>query len=257
MKIPAYYDNHVLAKLRDFVDGNDRVERAFETIERWGVTKPKRILEIGCGIGHVCWRMSQRWPLAEVIGLDISPKSVEIARRLFGSSKLTFVEGPLVKGVLAGEFDLILLMDVYEHIAVGDRRALHEALRELRAADGRIVLSVPTPRHLAWLRQHHPDQIQPVDEDIGVEALLDLGRDTGTRILLYQEVGVWHQGDYAHAVLGNQTRWVAIAERPRVIHGIKSGIRQLMLGRGNPNTVSRNQKRALVRRRLGREFYRD
>jgi len=254
--VRTYYDTHITAKLRDFVEGNERVERAWLTIDRWAPANPKRILEVGCGIGHSCWRMTRRWAEAEVVGLDISRRSLEIARKLFNSSRLSFVEGPLVKGKLAGKFDLIVLMDVYEHIAVGDRPALHEALSELLDDGCRTVLSFPTPRHQAWLRQYHPDQIQPVDEDISIDMISALAGDTGTQVLLYQEVGVWHEGDYAHAVVGKYERWRAVTRSRPPTGGIRR-IRKLLLGGAEPLVPPRSQRLALVRQRLGPEYYPD
>jgi SAM-dependent methyltransferase len=256
-EVKTYYDAHVAGKLNDFVEGNERVECAWTTIEHWAPTSPKRILEVGCGIGAICWRMTRRWQEAQVIGLDVSPKSLEIARKLFGSSRLSFVAGPLVKGKFAEKFDLIVLMDVYEHISVVERSALHEALYEVRNEGGRIILSFPTPRHLAWLRQHQPDQIQPVDEDINVDTIVALARDTGTEILLYQEVGVWHEGDYAHAVLGRREEWVEATHPHPPARGIKGRIRELLFGGAEPLVPPRSQRLALVRQRLGREYYPD
>jgi len=254
-EVRGYYDEHLAGKLSGFVEGNKRVEHAWQTLERWASADPRRILEIGCGIGDICWRMSRRWPEAEVVGLDISPKSVEIARKLFSSSRVSFCEGALVKGKLGGKFDLIVLMDVYEHIAVEDRPSLHEALAELRNDRCRIILSFPTPRHLAWLRQHQPDQIQPVDEDISIETILDLARDLGTEFLLYQEVGVWHEGDYAHAVLGKRQGMNAIATAALPMRPLKEKIRNLVWGRPEPLVSPRSERLALIHRRLGAEYY--
>ena len=152
-EVQIYYDQQIRGKLRGFVEGNPRIEGAWLTIEKWTVNNPQRILEIGCGIGDISWRMSRCWPESEVVGLDISPKSLEIARKLFGSPRLSFVEGPLTEGILDGKFDLIVLLDVYEHIAIADRPILHEALRQLLSERGRLILAFPTPRKQANLKQ--------------------------------------------------------------------------------------------------------
>lgn len=250
-EVKSYYDKHVASKLKGFVEVNARAERAWLTIEQWTQKNPQRILEVGCGIGDICWRMTRRWPESEVVGLDVSPKSLEIARKLFGSSRLSFVEGPLIKGKVIGKFDLIVLMDVYEHIAVADRSALHEALRELRSDGGRIVLAFPTPSKQANLRQCHPDQIQPVDEDIDLATILALAGDIKAEVLLYQEVNVWHEGDYAHAVLGKHNGWNPAANN----RGIKAKLRQRLLGKAKPHLPSRSQRLALVHQRLGIKSY--
>jgi ubiquinone/menaquinone biosynthesis C-methylase UbiE len=50
-----------------------------ETLE-----EPQRALDVGTGSGAVARLLSERWPGAEVIGVDVSPAMVEEARRLGG-----------------------------------------------------------------------------------------------------------------------------------------------------------------------------
>ncbi|MBD1805025.1 class I SAM-dependent methyltransferase [Microcoleus sp. FACHB-SPT15] len=256
-EVKTYYDKHVTGKLRGFVEGNQRVERAWLTIEQWAPKTPQRILEVGCGIGDICWRMAYRWSAAEVVGLDVSSRSLEIARKLFGSSRLSFVEGPLVKGLLVGKFDLIVLMDVYEHIALEDRPALHEALRELRSDEGAIILAFPTPRHLAWLRQNMPEEIQPVDEDVNIAAIQALAEDISTEVLSYQEVDVWHEGDYAHSVLGNRQGWVSANKNHLADGFINRIIVKLLSSKPGALIPQRSKRLSLVHKNLGFEAYPD
>jgi trans-aconitate methyltransferase len=250
--IKSYYDSHVFRKLGDFVDGNARVECALETVESWAPAKPARIAEIGCGIGAVCWRLSQRWPEAEIIGMDISEKSLEIARRIFGSRQISFCAGALEPGKLSGQFDLIVLMDVYEHIDRSERELVHAVLKDLRSPRGRIMLSVPTPRHLQWLQANHPDEIQPIDEHISIETISTLAKETATEVVFYQEVGIWHEGDYAHAVLGKQTDWRPVSRNPR---SRKTGLLHFLSGESRRAGHSRAERLRLVQSRLGKEAY--
>jgi SAM-dependent methyltransferase len=252
--IKNYYDHHTIGKLKGFVEGNLRVERAWLTIDRWAPKNPQRVLEVGCGIGDVCWRMQRTWAKSEVIGLDVSPKSLEIARKLFSSSKTSFIEGPLELGKLCGKFDLIVLMDVYEHIEIANRQSLHEALKDLRSDNGRVILSFPTPRHLAQLRQNLPEEIQPVDEDITIETIQTLAKDIDMEILLYQEVDVWHEGDYAHAVLGKRQHWTPTS------HPINSRIKKIFYKLRFLNLLKkakflRRRRLALVHKQLGLDSY--
>ncbi len=248
-EVKLYYDNNTTDKLRDFVEGNARIERAWSTIERWGPKNPMHILEIGCGIGHVTARLSERWPKARVTGLDVSPKSLEIARALFRAPGLTFVEGPLAGGMLDGSFDMIVLLDVYEHIVGSEKPALHAALADLLHDNSRVILSFPTPRALVWSRAYHPQTVQPVDEDVDLSAIQTLAHDIGRSILLYQEVDIWHEGDYAHAVLGTRTE-LGPSLRAESSDDIFSRIRR-MLGVNN----SRSLRLALVHERLGSSSY--
>ena len=254
-EVREYYDSQVQGKLRGFVEGNDRVECAWATIEQWAGNDPSRILEVGCGIGDISWRMSRRWEKSLVTGLDVSCRSLQLADTLFGDSRIRFCEGPLVKGRLSGPFDLIVLMDVYEHIRVEDRGALHEALKELRSESGRIVLAFPTPRHLAWLKIHQPDRIQPVDEDITVETVAQLARETGTEVLFYKEVGVWHEGDYAHAVLGCRVGWEEVALRIQQQEGFIERAKKFFRPASEPLVPPRPERLTRVLQRLGPASY--
>lgn len=252
-EIQSYYDQQVVGKLRGFVEGNARVERAWQTLEQWVCQPPQRILEVGCGIGDNCWRMASHWPESTVVGLDISPRSLEVAKRLFESARVSFVAGPLTPDLLAGSFELIVLMDVYEHIAVGDRPILHSALKQLRSSSGQIILTIPTPRHLDWLRHHKPEAIQPIDEAIDLTTILTLAQDTETEVLAYYEVDVWHRGDYAHAVLGTRSDWTAVMPDRSIT--VKAMVQRWLARQTTSRNVERSRRLALVQQRLGIEAY--
>lgn len=223
--VKTYYDDRIEGKLRDFTDFNPRIEAAVRTLADWAPQKPKRVLEIGCGIGATSWRMAKAWPQAEVIGADVSPRSIEVARTCFKLPNLSYFEGFIEPGVIAGKFDLIVLMDVYEHIAVQDRPVLHQTIRELLSDDSRVFVSVPTPSHLEFLRKHHPLEIQPVDEDVGPLEAHAIAQDTQSELLSYRQVGIWRYGDYAHFVFGRFSTMLEIDSR--LLAGPKSLKQQL------------------------------
>src|SRR4029077_3538660 len=109
--VQAYYDGRVEGKLRDFTEANPRIEAAIQLVAEWAPPEPSRILEIGCGIGATCWRMARAWPKAEVVGADVSPLSIEVAKTCFQLPNLSYREGLVQEGTLSGKFDLVLLMD--------------------------------------------------------------------------------------------------------------------------------------------------
>ena len=261
-EVQEYYDSTVNSRIAEFIDGNPRIEAAWRVVQQWTHGTPQNVLEIGCGVGDICWRMSLCWPEAKVVGLDVSPKELSTARTLFGSERVTFVEGPLTDSIFTQKFDLIVLMDVYEHILPADREALHTALRSLLSSSCRVILSFPTPRHQEWLKRHEPHLIQPVDEDIFPENILSLVRDLGLELLYYQDGGVWHKGDYAYAVIGKRQGWVPVEDlsarkkiRRLLGNSVKklTGRKHLIRGEvklGNFRVPPRSRRLALVRRKL-------
>jgi SAM-dependent methyltransferase len=232
--VAAFYDARVRGKLDDFVRANPRIEAAIETLAEWAPARPRRVLEIGCGVGATSWRMARAWPDAEVLGLDLSPASIEAARACFRRPNLSYRAGRLEALALDGGFDLVLMMDVYEHVAPGERAALHGALDRVLAEEARCLLMVPSPAHQAFLRTHQPDGLQPIDETIDAAQFLALAAATRTRLVCYREVGVWRYGDYLHAVLsrGESLTPVALRQaRPGAVQRLKNGLKSI-LGRG-------------------------
>jgi trans-aconitate methyltransferase len=96
--VKEFYDERVDGKIADFTDSNPRIEAAVETLAKWAPVKPKRILEIGCGIGATSWRMARAWPKAEVIAADVSPASIKVAQTCFKLPKLSYHEGLIKEG---------------------------------------------------------------------------------------------------------------------------------------------------------------
>ena len=200
--VERYYDDRVAEKLRDFTDRLPRIEAAVETIAVWAPARPRRVLEVGCGVGATTWRMARAWPEAEVVGIDLSPASIKVAGACFRRPNLDYRAGQPAECGLTGEFDLILMMDVYEHIALAERPILHATLKRLLSPESRLLLMIPTPAHQDYLRAHDPGGLQPIDEDIHPADVVRLGEEIGARLLFYREVGIWRYGDYFHAVLG-------------------------------------------------------
>jgi trans-aconitate 2-methyltransferase len=51
-----------------------------ELLARVGATSPTRVVDLGCGPGNLTRLLADRWPDADVLGLDSSPQMIEKAR---------------------------------------------------------------------------------------------------------------------------------------------------------------------------------
>lgn len=105
-----------------------------------------RILEIGCGTGHNL-AMLGRFGAVDAIELDAAARAVASKRlgRPVGDAAL-----PALPGVPDGDYDLIALLDVLEHVEA-DRAALETIARKLKPG-GRILLTVPA---FPWMWSAH------------------------------------------------------------------------------------------------------
>lgn len=207
IEIKQFYDEATIRKLHGFIYSNLRIEYAWQNLKSiFEFKDPKRILEIGSGIGEISYRLACEFKNTEVVGFDISKQSIEISKKLFISPNLSFIRADKVTEIKFSntkKFDVIFLMDVYEHIPVEDRNELYQFINENISVDGFVFFSCPTPQHLAHLKINSPGEIQPVDEDISLKVLEDFSSQTNLKLILYKEVSVWSAGDYFHALFSN------------------------------------------------------
>lgn len=95
-----------------------RLQRGFEhamdaLLDRAG--EPRSILEVGCGEGHVTARLAHRFPNARIVGSDVSPEIVEVARRRHPG--LRFETWSVYDARPAAEpWDLVVACEVLEHL---------------------------------------------------------------------------------------------------------------------------------------------
>lgn len=226
--VVSYYDEHVQHKLNDYIKVNPRIEFGWATITRHAPANPQRILEVGCGMGNVSSRMRKHWPNAQITGIDISTLSIQVAQKLFADDKLQFKETILTPDTFKNEqFDLIIFMDVYEHIAVHDRPDVHAAIKKLLKNKGRLIITVPTPHNLSWSLKNKPETMQPVDEHISFNVVGKLAADTDTEVIMYQVKNVWNVGDYAHAVFEKNDDFEAAFFTPKPVTALERSNRIL------------------------------
>ena len=60
--------------------GEERTRPCRELSARVDLTAPRHIIDLGCGPGNSTDVLAQRWPDAEITGLDNSPRMIETAR---------------------------------------------------------------------------------------------------------------------------------------------------------------------------------
>ncbi|GAA0897186.1 trans-aconitate 2-methyltransferase [Pseudonocardia zijingensis] len=64
-----------------YLDFDDHRSRPFlDLLARVGASAPRRVVDLGCGPGHLTELLAARWPGAEVTALDSSPEMVAAAR---------------------------------------------------------------------------------------------------------------------------------------------------------------------------------
>ncbi|MEK6799267.1 MAG: class I SAM-dependent methyltransferase [Planctomycetota bacterium] len=124
-------------------------QRRLACIRRLANAYPgRRLLEIGCGGGHVL----RMFPQCELTGVDVSGEMLAKARRNLGDLPARLIKGEVHEAGLAdATFDVIICTEVLEHV-VDPQRLLREA-RRLLAPGGRLVVTFPNDRLIERIKR--------------------------------------------------------------------------------------------------------
>jgi tRNA (cmo5U34)-methyltransferase len=113
-----------LDRIRSAFPGYDELQDA--AIDATPLAPPTRVLELGIGTGETTRRLLERYPDAEVTGLDASPEMVFRARAMGIEVRLARMEDPLPDG----PWDLVLAVLAVHHLTEGQKRDLFRRVRE-------------------------------------------------------------------------------------------------------------------------------
>jgi SAM-dependent methyltransferase len=103
---------------------------------------PTRVMDFGCGIGLAIPFLLDAFPGCRVVGVDISPESVKVARERYGGDR---VRVSLPSEVERNDFDLVYSSGVFHHIAPSGR-----------ADVARFVWTALRPGGVAVIAEHNP-----------------------------------------------------------------------------------------------------
>jgi SAM-dependent methyltransferase len=167
-------------------------------LDAWGA-EPKTILDAGCGRGDYSIYLARRYPGAKVLGLDVDPDRVkrnQAAAAALGLSNVNFEIGDLTARQFDRPFELIVSIDVLEHIPQQD-----QALRNLASSlspSGRAYFHIPTVRtrevpfsgllkdFRAWAHEEH------TADDLTADQFVDKVKKNGFEVLkVEQTFGRW------------------------------------------------------------------
>jgi 2-polyprenyl-3-methyl-5-hydroxy-6-metoxy-1,4-benzoquinol methylase len=197
--------------------------------------RPDRVLDAGCGMGNGTMVLAERYPDAEVVGLDIEEDATELADHL---AQRFFPNIQIVRGALESfadrkGFDLIVCRGVLEHV-VEPPRVARQLVRLLRP---RGVLFVSTPNYIFPREPHMGLWTLPFCPRRVLQAQCWLtGRDSSFLDHLHLEV---------HAL--SVRRWVRSAGVAVVVEDLMAKRMRAMFGARSTIEPLERSRRHLVR----------
>ena len=127
-----------------------RLRPAVDLLARIGARAPRTVADLGCGAGNVTRLLAERWPQAELVGVDTSATMLERARAaLAGHPRVRFEERDLARWEPDAPVDV-----VYSNAALhwlDDHATLFPHLADTLAGGGTLAVQMPanfnTPSH--------------------------------------------------------------------------------------------------------------
>ncbi|MGH2568467.1 MAG: class I SAM-dependent methyltransferase [Bacteroidota bacterium] len=126
-------------------------------------SRPMEVYDAGTGFGQYSYYMAKRFPRSRIYAVDVNEEQVVECRRFFetvGFRHCSFAVEDLLAIQHAGRFDLVLSVDVMEHIEE-DRRVFQNLFRALKPGG---VLLVNTPSNLGGSDVHAEGEQSFIEE---------------------------------------------------------------------------------------------
>jgi trans-aconitate 2-methyltransferase len=119
--------------------GDHRLRPALDLIGRIPDIAAKRIVDLGCGPGEITEMLAQRWPAAEVVGLDSSPDMLKKAHGLKG--RVRYLDGDAATWTATPPVDLLFSNACLQWLP--DHDSLFPRLAGQVAKGGTIAIQMP------------------------------------------------------------------------------------------------------------------
>jgi SAM-dependent methyltransferase len=182
--VSDFYDDFTEYQLRYLTFPNPRFREIRKRLSPFMTRQPSAALDIGCGIGVMTDWLAQH--VEYVIGIDISPRNIQIAEALYGKPEFAVCAIPH-DPLPVGSFDLITLLDVLEHFPQTDREHVFRQIDEVATEDAAIAVNLPSRRFALQV----PEALQQViDEPVGADEVVALAASIGMEPLVLERYGV-------------------------------------------------------------------
>ena len=130
-----HQDNDNISKLLSFIDFKDVHD----------------VLDLGCGQGILSTKLASLLPSAQIVGLDLSEKMIEIAKNNISNPRINFLAGDYYSFNPDRKFDLIICFDAYPHFL--DKDGFVSKSIDLLSSNGRLIIMHDASKDM--INSHH------------------------------------------------------------------------------------------------------
>ena len=154
------------------------------------IQSTERVLDIGCGNGALASDIAERAG-ADVVGIDLYEPYIEIANDQFAHPRVTYILGDALKDLPEGDFQVIVMSNVLEHLP--DRENFLKKIQQ-GVTRARFLIRVPT---------FERDWRVPLKKELGLEWRSDLTHETEYTL----ESFAGEMADAGLKVIHQEVRW--------------------------------------------------
>jgi trans-aconitate 2-methyltransferase len=182
---------------------NIRHRTIFKNLKQAGLKPDSKVIEVGCGIGTVSSLILKFVTQGQFVGVDISAESIALAKTINAAYKnAEFMVNDMRSFNHTSKFDFVVLPDVLEHIPIEQHSPLFETLNKFTTDHAVVLINIPEPNCLNWIRQHHPEKLQIIDQSLSMQDLLNNVYPHGFKLFSLQPYCLQYtQPDYVSIVL--------------------------------------------------------
>ncbi|MGH3756319.1 class I SAM-dependent methyltransferase [Actinophytocola sp.] len=121
------------------IEDNER--RIVDLIEKYA-QDAQRTIEFGCGPGDYLRAVAKYTPAPEIVGVDVSAKALELAKRRVNDPRLRLVNGDFWKDLELGQADVVICVGAIHHL--GRVREVVDRLKTFVKPGGVLIGNVWT-----------------------------------------------------------------------------------------------------------------
>jgi trans-aconitate 2-methyltransferase len=118
---------------------DERTRPCLDLIGRIGLAQPARIIDLGCGPGNSTEALAQRWPEAEITGLDSSPDMITAVQKSHPDK--SWIAGDIATWTADAPYNLVFSNAALQWVP--DHPAVLPHLVQQLAPEGALAFQVP------------------------------------------------------------------------------------------------------------------
>ncbi len=202
-----FYDDFISYQIDSGI--NDRIYGLYKKVCISGLSPDKSILEIGCGIGALTYLLSKRVKRGKIEAMDISPKSIEYAKKHLQRKNIMFTAADILDFEPENlKFDKILLFDVLEHIPEENHVLIFDKIEKWMDDDSMLLINLPNPNYILFNIKNNPETLQEIDNPVFLNKLSNVLDVTSLNIAYFETYSVWVKDDYEFLIVKKKTVFV-------------------------------------------------